>query len=193
MSRVSWCQGGSLQESVSTLSEVEGRVSHPPPPSFGPRKLAGPKAIPRMSAPSLPLVPYSFLAPRLPRTSPVKTDLTLQGFSLPHPHPATRPTSALKGHPPLAPGVPAQVGEQCWPPGLCFVRPSYPAVMVTSSTDLVHGGHRHTHRHPTPPWFPGPSLPPCLVVKTLTLRGPDTQSRACRYLVSLPETWGLFF
>ena len=119
-------------------------------------------------------------------------------LSLLHPHPATRPTSALKGHPPLAPGVPAQVGEQHRPPGLCFVHPSYPAVMVTSSTDLVHGGHRHTHRtptppHPTPPQFPGPSLPPCLVVKTLTLRGPDTQSRACRYLVSLPETWDLFF
>ena len=35
------------------------------PPSFGPRKPAGPKAISRMSAPSLPLVPYSFLAPSL--------------------------------------------------------------------------------------------------------------------------------
>lgn len=46
---------------------------------------------------------------------------------------------------------------------------------------------------PTSFWFPAPSLPPCLVMRTLTLWGPDTQSRACRYLVSLPETWDLFF
>lgn len=46
---------------------------------------------------------------------------------------------------------------------------------------------------PTSFRFPGPTLPPCLVMRTLTLWGPDTQGRACRYLASLPETWDFFF
>ena len=90
------------------------------------------------------------------------------------------PRLALKGHPPFAPGVPAQVGQQRRPPGLsaacaCLPRLWWPLLAVSwflEATDTPHPSH------PAPPRFPGPSLPPCLVVKTLTPRaGPaDTWS-----------------
>ena len=67
----------------------------------------------------------------------------------------------------------------------CCVRPSHVAVMAISSSDLVPGDDRHTPRPHTPVSRPKPSL-------LFGREDPDTQSRACRYLVSLPETWGIF-
>ena len=85
-----------------------------------------------------------------------------------------------QGHPTFAPGVPAQVGEQRRPPGLsaACARPTRLWWPLLAVTRLLEATDTPRPSPPAPPRLPGPSLPPCSVVKTLTPRaGPaDTWS-----------------
>ena len=86
LSRVSWCQGGSLKESVSTLSEVEGRVSHPPLQLWT-KKGCRAQGHSQSVCSQPPTCPLQLSGSRTPRTSPSRQTSHYKAFSAaPPPH-----------------------------------------------------------------------------------------------------------
>lgn len=159
---------------------VRRRAESPthPPPALGQESLQGQGHYQNVRS-QPPTGPPQLSGSRPPRTSPVRTSHYKAFSAAPPPchqtHVCTQGSSTLC---PWSPGTGGRAASATR--AQCCVRSSHAAVMATCSSDLVPGGHRHTPcpSHPTPPRFPGPSLPPCLVVKTLTPRaGPaDTWS-----------------